>query len=304
MNKINFDYHHDNHYKLQNKSKKTLWISLILTFIFAMLELFGGIFSNSLSLISDSFHMISDVVALIISMIAIYFASKKPNNKFTYGYLRVEILAALLNGLALIIIALGIIYESILRFINPREIDFTTMLIIAIIGLIINIVLTIILARSLKEEDNLNIKSALWHFIGDLLNSIGVITAALLVKFTGLVLFDPLISLVISIIILIGGIKISKRALLILMEATPDELSVEEIRKSILEIENVEEIHEFHLWSISESMYSLSFHVILKKYENINDYNIISDITNMIKEKYNIHHITIQIEDPNINLHN
>ncbi|WP_064609203.1 cation diffusion facilitator family transporter [Streptobacillus moniliformis] len=300
---IEFNYHHTKHYKIQNKSKKTLLISLLLTAIFAMLELFGGIISGSLALVSDSFHMISDVIALILSMIAIYYSTKKPTDKYTYGYLRVEIIAAFLNGLALVIIAVGIIYEAIKRVINPQDIDFNLMITVAIIGLIINIVLTLVLMNSLKHEDNLNIKSALWHFLGDLLNSVGVIITGILVKYTSVVLLDPIISSIISIVIMLGGIKIIRKSLNILMEAVPEKLDINKIKNSILDIENIENVHEFHMWSISEGLYSLSFHVILKEYNGVNDYKIIKNISNMLKEVYKIEHVTIQIENPEVNIH-
>lgn len=300
---IQSGYHHAKHYKLQSLSKKTLWISLIFTVIFAFLELLGGIYSQSLALISDSFHMFSDVIALVLSMIAVYYAAKQPTDKFTYGYLRFEIIAALLNGLALLLIALGIIYEAVWRLFNPVEIDFTLMITIASIGLIINIILTVILTRSLKQESNLNIKSALWHFLGDLLNSVGVIVAAVLIKLTDIIQIDAIVSLIISVVIFIGGFKITKNAFLILMEAVPTELNSQEVRNTILSIDNVKSIHEFHLWSISEGLYSLSLHVILNKYEDINDYEIIKDIVQELKEKHNIDHVTVQIENPLINEH-
>lgn len=303
MKEISFDYHHAHHYKTQTQSKKTLWISLILTVIFAVLELVGGIWSGSLALISDSFHMFSDVLALVLSMIAIYYAAKKSNQKFTYGYVRFEIIAAFLNGLALIIIGSGILYEGIVRLINPVEIDFMLMMTIAIIGLIINIVLTIVLMRSLKAENNLNIKSALWHFLGDLFNSVGIIIAAILIKFTDIIAIDAIVSLIVSLIICVGGYKICKTAFFILMEAVPDELNVDEIHQTILSVENVKEIHEFHLWSLSEGLYSLSFHAVLEKYENINDYQITRQICDILKSKHGIDHVTIQIENPEINLH-
>lgn len=303
MKNINFDYHHLNHCKIQNSSKKTLCISLILTLFFAFLEFFWWIFSNSLALISDSFHMFSDVLALILSLVAIYFASKKPTEKFTYWFLRVEILAAFINWLALLLISVWIVYEAIKRIINPENIDFSTMITIAIIGLIVNIVLTLVLYNSLKQEENLNIKSALWHFLWDLLNSVWVIIWALIIKFSWLTIFDPIISIIISIIIFIWWLKIVKSSWLILLESVPENLSVSEIRKNILQIENIKEIHEFHLSSISEGHYNLSFHVILKKYDWINEYKIISEITDILKEKFWIEHVTIQIENPEINLH-
>lgn len=303
MKEINFDYHHAKHYKLQNQSKKTIWISLILTLFFAFLELFWWIFSKSLALISDSFHMFSDVFALVLSLVAIYYASKKPTKKFTYGFLRVEILAAFVNWLALLLIAIWICYEAIVRIFNPETIDFNTMIIIASIWLLVNIILTIVLYRSLKEEENLNIKSALWHFLWDLMNSVWVIVTALLVKFTWYVIFDAIISIIISIIIWIWWVKIVKSASMILLEATPENMETDKIRETILSVENIKEIHEFHLWSLSEWFESLTFHVILKKYDWVNDYKIISEITEVLKEKHWIEHVTIQIENPEINTH-
>ena len=304
MDKIDFYYHHDEHFKKQLKSKKTIWISLILTLIFAFLELFGGIFSNSLSLVSDSFHMFSDVAALIISMVAIYYSEKNSTKRFTFGYLRFEILASFLNGLALCVISLGILYESILRFIHPVNVDFKTMGTIAVIGLIINIVLTVILTMSLRSEDNMNVKSALLHFTGDILNSIGVIVAALLINFTGNIVYDIIISFIISIVIFIGGVKILKESGYILMETVPEWLDIEDIRESILNLDdNIEDLHEFHLWSITEDKFSLSFHVLLKKYSGINDYVIVKNISDMLKEKYEIEHVNIQIENLEINEH-
>lgn len=303
MKEINFDYHHAKHYKLQNQSKKTIWISLILTLFFAFLELFWWIFSKSLALISDSFHMFSDVFALVLSLVAIYYASKKPTKKFTYGFLRVEILAAFVNWLALLLIAIWICYEAIVRIFNPETIDFNTMIIIASIWLLVNIILTIVLYRSLKEEENLNIKSALWHFLWDLMNSVWVIVTALLVKFTWYVIFDAIISIVISIIIWIWWVKIIKSASVILLEGVPENMETDKIRETILSVENVKEIHEFHLWSLSEWFESLTFHVILKKYDWVNDYKIISEITEILKEKHWIEHVTIQIENPEINTH-
>jgi cobalt-zinc-cadmium efflux system protein len=200
-----YDYHHLHHVKEQTKTKKTLWITLILTAFFTIVEIVGGILSNSLALLSDSAHMISDVVALGLSMIALYLATRQPNARFTFGYLRFEIVASFLNGLALAIIALGIFIEGIRRFIHPETIDFKLMLTIASIGFVVNLVLTIVLHNSMKEEQNLNVQSALWHFFGDLLSSVGVIISAIVIYYTDMLWFDPLISMVIGGIIFIGG---------------------------------------------------------------------------------------------------
>lgn len=303
MKNIDFKYHHVKHYKYQAQSRKTLITSILLTSFFALIELFGGIFSGSLALISDSFHMFSDVVALLFSMIAVFYSAKKPNKKFTYGYLRIEIIAAFLNGFALMVISIGIIIEAVNRLFNPERIDFFTMFTIAVIGLLINLVLMSVLMRSLKAESNLNIKSALWHFLGDTLNSVGVIIAAIILKLTNLVIFDTIISVIISIVIFSGGLKIAKEAFFILMEAVPNNLDVSEIYNKILTIDKIKDIHEFHLWNISEDNISISFHILLTEYNGVNDYEIVNEVVKLLKREYKIEHVTVQIENPEINPH-
>jgi cobalt-zinc-cadmium efflux system protein len=294
----NADYHHLNHIKEQSKSKKTLWITLMLTLFFTIVEVVGGLLSNSLALLSDSAHMISDVFALGLSMTAIYMATRKPTQKYTFGFLRFEIIASFLNGLALAIIAIGIFIEGIKRMINPQEVDLQLMLIIASIGLVVNIVLTVILSRSTKEEENLNVKSALWHFIGDLLSSVGVITSAILIHFTGIYFFDPLISMVIGGIIFTGGAKIIRESLAVLMESVPEKFDLDHIREEISQVEGVEDVHELHLWAVTTDHYSLTAHVFIQ--ENIQPFCVIMAINHLLKTKYGIAHSTIQIEDPTI----
>ncbi len=295
------DFHHLAHSKQQSKSMKTLWVTLLLTLFFTIVEVIGGIVSNSLALLSDSAHMISDVFALGLSMIAIYMARRPSNSKYTFGFLRFEIIASFLNGLTLIIISVGIFIEGIRRMINPEPIDLRLMLTIAVIGLIVNIVLTFVLSRSMKEEKNLNIQSALWHFIGDLLSSIGVIMSAIIIYFTGLLFFDPIISLVIGAIIFTGGARIVRESYLILMESVPESFDLEEIRGEIGKIEGVEDVHELHLWAISTEHYSLTAHVFVS--ENIQPACIILGINEMLKEKYGIWHSTIQTELARIHNH-
>ncbi len=294
-------FHHVDHQKIQQSSKKTLWASLIITLLFTVIEFVGGLVSNSLALLSDSFHMLSDVLALGLSMLAIYFASKKPTARYTFGFLRFEILAAFLNGLALIVISIWILYEAIVRIIYPQQIESGIMFIIASIGLLVNVILTLILVRSLKQEDNINIQSALWHFMGDLLNSIGVIVAVVLIHFTGWRIIDPIISIVISIIILRGGFKITRNAWLILMESVPKHLNTDEIIEDIISIDGILDVHEFHLWSITTEHYSLSAHVVLDRNYDVDDYQAIDQVSTLLEEKYGIAHSTLQIENLQLN---
>ncbi|MBA8779724.1 cation transporter [Staphylococcus schleiferi subsp. coagulans] len=294
-------FHHVEHRKKQTHSKMTLWLSLIITLFFTIVEFAGGIISNSLALLSDSFHMLSDVFALALSMLAVYFASRKPTARYTFGYLRFEILAAFLNGLALAVISVWIFYEAIVRIIFPKPVESGLMLVIATIGLIVNIILTVILVRSLKSENNINIQSALWHFMGDLLNSIGVIIAVVLIYFTGIQLIDPILSMIIALVILRGGYKIMRNAWLILMESVPEHLDTDEIMETMKSVDQVLDVHEFHLWSITTEHYSLSAHVVLDSRSSEDAYQTINELETLLKEKYGLAHTTLQIEHLVIN---
>lgn len=296
-----YDYHHLVHQKKQTRSKKALWTTLLLTLFFTIVEVIGGLLSNSLALLSDSAHMVSDVIALGLSMTAIYLATRPANRKFTFGYLRFEIIASFLNGLALAVIAIGIFVEGINRFIHPQDINLQLMLFIATIGFIVNLILTLVLSRSMKEENNLNVQSALWHFIGDLLSSIGVILSAIIIYFTDMLFFDPLISLVIGVIIFTGGARIIRESHLILMESVPEKFNLDEIRTEIAQVEGVEDVHETHLWAISTEHYSFTAHVFI--HEKIQPFCVILAINEMLKEKHGIYHTTIQVEHANINPH-
>ncbi|MEB3749984.1 cation diffusion facilitator family transporter [Geobacillus sp. FSL W8-0032] len=294
MASASYDFHHLPHVKTQSESKKALWVTLALTILFTAVEIAGGILSNSLALLSDSAHMASDVLALGLSMIALYLATRPPNPRFTFGFLRFEIITSFLNGLTLSVIALWILWEGIQRFLHPQPIQFRLMLGIAAIGLVVNATLTIVLSRSTKTEDNLNVQSALWHFIGDLISSIGVIVSALLIYWTGWTVFDPIISLVIAAIIFTGGAKIMRESYLILMEAVPEQFDLEQIRADIRTIEGVEDVHDLHLWAISTDHYSLSAHVFVS--EHIQPLCVILAVNELLQKKYGIAHATIQVE--------
>ncbi len=296
-----YDFHHLNHVKENRSSTKTLWITLILTLFFTIVEFAGGILSNSLALLSDSAHMISDVLALGLSLTASYMATRNPNGKYTFGFLRFEIIASFLNGLALAVISFGIFIEGVQRMIHPQDVDMPLMLTIATVGLVVNIVLTIILNRSSREEENLNIKSALWHFIGDLLSSIGIIASSVLIHFTGYYIFDPLISMIIAGIIFYGGAKIIRESYLVLMESVPDKFNLDYIRQDIGKVTGVKDVHDLHLWTVSTNHYSLTAHVFIC--ERVQPFEVIEAINRVLNEKYGIEHSTIQTEHPAIHDH-
>lgn len=299
--KVTRDFHHVNHFKTQIKSKKTIYISLFLTLAFALLELVGGIISNSLSLIGDSFHMFSDVLALGASAVAIYFSTKKPNNNFTFGYLRLEIITAFVNGLVLITISFYIVIEGIIRIFNPRDIDLKSMFSIALVGLIFNITITIILHNSLKEEHNLNVQSAIWHFIGDLINSIGVIISSIIIYYTGYVIVDVFMSIIISFVLFKGGYKITKTAFFILMERSS--IDVELVRQDILKINYIQNVHELHIWHTNDEEQNAAMHILLYNYSCSDNYEIVKEINDILKNKYDITHTFITIENTTKNIH-
>ena len=298
---ITYNFHHKKHYKIQQYSKKILYTSLILTTAFALLEYIGGIISNSLALLGDSFHMFSDVAALGFSLIALIYSAKKPNKHYTFGFVRLEIIAAFINGLALIIISIYLLYEAIMRLYNPRDIDFKTMLIISTVGLLFNVVITIILTKSLKKEDNLNIQSALWHFLGDLISSVGIIISSTIIYFTGYIIVDIIMSIIITIILFRGGFKITRSSYIILMEGTT--LNTTEIYEKIGEIEGVTNIHEFHIWHTDTNEINAAMHILLNEYSINKDYTIVENIKILLEKEYGIEHCFVALENTSFNKH-
>jgi cobalt-zinc-cadmium efflux system protein len=245
--------------------------------------------------------MVSDVLAVSLSLIAISMATRPSNSRYTFGYLRFEMIASFLNGLALCLISIWIFIEGMRRIYRPEPIDLPIMLTVAGIGLIVNLALTLALSRSIKNENNLNVRSALWHFIGDLLSSIGVIVSALLIWWTSFTWFDPLISLLIGIIIFIGGARITKEAYLVLMESVPAHFNLEEIRSDLLAIQGIKDVHEMHLWCISTDHYSLTAHIFID--DSNENFEIITAINELLQQKYGIEHSTIQSEHIDIHPH-
>lgn len=287
----NHHHHHHKHDHHKHSNSKNLLIVLCITTFYMIAEFLGGYFTNSLALTADAGHMLGDVGALALSFFAIWLASQKAPIEKTYGYYRAEIFAAFINGVALIFIAFAIIYEAYYRITMAQRIDAITMTIIATGGLFVNIVGAWILHKGSKE--NLNVKGAFWHVIGDLLGSIGAIIAGVLVYGWQLYLADPIVSIIIALLVLYSSINITNSAVHILMEAAPKHINIQEVKDSISEIEGVNNVHDLHVWSINSGSISLSVHVVAE----INNYErILCTINTMLKEKFNIEHSTIQIE--------
>jgi cobalt-zinc-cadmium efflux system protein len=238
--------------------EKRLFLSFIVTLLILVAEIIGGIISNSLALLSDAGHVLTDAFALGLSMIAAHIGRKPSDHRATYGYHRFGILAAAINGLSLVVIASFIFIESYKRFISPPEISIPVMLSIATAGLIGNIIMALILGH---RHDDLNIKSAWLHVLGDTLSSVGVIISGMIVYLTGWRYADPVASILIGVIIIAGGMRVLKEALSIFLELTPRGFSVEEIARRISEIPEVIGIHAVHVWSVAHRKIAFSAHI-------------------------------------------
>lgn len=284
--------HHHNH-EPDRENRYKLSIILLLTAGYMVAEFFGGLFTNSLALIADSGHMLSDVAALGLSFFAIWLTLKPAPPEKTYGYYRTEILAAFINGITLVGISIWIGYEAYTRLFTPPEVKAPVMITIAIGGLIINIIGAALLHKSSK--DNLNIQGAFLHIIGDLLGSIGTIIAGIMILVWNFYLADPIISIIIAVLILISAIRLINEAANILLESSPSHINVEIIKEALLELSMVEDVHDLHVWSISSKKIALSVHIVSSIPENT---HVLCAVDNLLKEKFNINHLTIQIEPP------
>ncbi len=292
MGEHSHDHHHDH---TQGANKKALTISLILIASFMIVEVIGGVLTNSLALLSDAGHMLSDAISLAVALAAFKMGEKAADSARTFGYRRFEILAAVFNGVTLIVIAVFIIAEAAGRFVNPPEVATTGMLIIAFLGLIINIVVAKILMSG-DTHDNLNMKGALLHVFGDLLGSVAAIVAALSIMFFGWGFMDPLASVIVAILIAVSGFRILRQSLNVLMEGVPENIDVDTIINTINNIEGVEDAHHLHVWSISSGMNALSVHVVVNGTLNVHEtQKIIHRIEEQMKHE-NIEHVTVQVE--------
>lgn len=277
-------------------NKRTLTISLILISTYMIVEVIGGLLTNSLALLADAGHMLSDAISLFIALMAFTFSNKVANYQKTYGYKRFEILAAVFNGATLIGISVYIIYEAIGRFRNPAAIASDGMLLVAFIGLLVNIAVAWIMLRGSDVKNNLNMRGAFLHVLSDMLGSVGAIVAALLIKYFGWNWTDPLASILVSILILRSGYMVTKSSVNVLMEGTPENVDIEKVIKKIRATDGILSIHDLHIWTITSGLNVLTCHAVVDKTLNIEEsermlFKIEADLREL-----NIHHSTIQLE--------
>ena len=285
----------DSLFEFRNVEKKRLIISLTITLSVMFVEIIGGMITNSIALISDAGHMFTHSFAIGISLLAIYIARKPPCHHKTFGLFRAEVLAAFINGLFLIPIVGIIIYESILRFLNPVDVIGSYMFIIALIGLGVNISSILILQGSQKQS--LNVKSVFYHMIADAASSVGIVIVAIIIVNTGFTFLDPLVSLGISLIILYWAWNVLRQSTRILLEVAPRGIDVEQISKKLqAQFPEIIEVLNAHFWTITPEMLVFTAHIFVddEKTKGKRD-ELLSKITSFLKVNYNVIESTIQL---------
>lgn len=276
------------------KYNKSLKIVFAITLTYLIVEVVAGFISNSLALLSDAAHMLTDVGGQALALFAIWMSSKPRNERKTYGYYRVEILSALTNALVLIFISAYILFEAWQRFKNPPAVQGTSMLIVAVCGLIVNLISMKILSAGSKES--INIKGAFLEVVSDMLSSVGVIIAAIVILATGWLYIDPIVSAFIGLFILPRTFRLLKESVDILLEAVPADINFAAVEKSIAELPEVQSIHDLHIWTLTSGVRALSVHIIMKHettFSEIND--LTKKIRALLDAEYKITHTTIEV---------
>ena len=282
---------HNHTHRGEERSKLILACSLTGTMF--IVEGIAGFLTNSLALLSDAGHMLTHMIALLISLGAILFASRPPTARKTYGFYRLEILAALFNGATLFLITLWIFFHAYKRIINPEPVASWHMFIVAIVGLLVNLACAYILKTS---HGSLNIKSAFMHMMADTFSSLVVVFGAIIMHYTQWYMLDPALSILICIIILVWSYQLITESVDILLEATPKDVDLENVVKSINELDEIEGVHDVHIWTITSGMYAMSAHVYIKDLMVSETHSIMANINTLVNKKFSIGHTVIQFE--------
>lgn len=287
---------HANHdHSQERRSAKSLGrlrLALGLTFLYMIAEAVGGWLTNSLALIADAGHMLTDVAALSLTLFAIWFASRPATSKKTYGYYRLEILAAFVNGIALVLLSIWIIYEAVARWQAPPAIAGTEMTLVAAGGLVVNIIAAYLLHSDHKHD--LNMRGAFLHVAGDLLGSVAAIIAGLCITMLGWLWADPAVSAVISLIIILGAWRLILDSVNVLLEGTPRHINLAAVESTILDTTGVGGVHDLHVWTISSGIEALSAHITHD--DSVSHSDLLAVVRGKLHESFGIDHLTIQME--------
>lgn len=280
-------------------------LSLALTALILVAEIVGGLWTGSLALLSDSAHVFLDLFALGISFLALRISARPADDAHTYGYHRFEVLAALANGLTLAVISIAIFYEAWQRWLEPQQVKGPEMLIIAAVGLVVNIVVAFILgghghAHNGEEQahqgEDLNVKSAFLHVLGDAISSLGVIAAAIIIWLSGYQWVDPAASVLIGVIILVSSGRLLRKSVHILVEGVPEGISLGKVNNAMLAVDGVDGVHDLHIWNICPGHVALSAHVTVEEMDYHNSTHIMDELKACLRDDFGISHTTIQFE--------
>ncbi|MBN1303844.1 MAG: cation transporter [Anaerolineales bacterium] len=279
---------------IPNQTVRRLALSLVITLLFVFVEIIAGLVGNSLALLTDAAHNFTDVLALGLSWFAVRLAGRSAHAKKTFGYHRAGILAALFNSTSLVVIALGIFYEAYQRLVAPPEVRATLLIGVGTIAVLVNIGTALLIRRG--SEQDLNLRSAFLHLMGDVLSTVGAVLAGILILFTGWNWLDPLVSVLIGVLILWSAWGIVREAIDILMEAAPADIDLERMVKDIRAVEGVQGVHDLHVWSINQGMRSLSAHLVTRDIPISQGTVIQMEVNRLLAQRYKIFHATLQLE--------
>ncbi len=283
---------HEHSHQPSKRNTGRLKIALVLTLVYMIVEGVGGWLTNSLALIADAGHMLTDVAALTLTLSAIWFASRRATPSKTFGYYRLEILAALANGVVLALLSVWVIYEAWFRWAQPPDINGFRLMGIAAGGLVVNIIAAFLLHSD--HKDDLNLRGAWLHVMGDLLGSVTAIAAGLLIASYGWLWADPVCSILISVIIIVGAVRLTLESVNVLLEGTPPHISLPAVERTILETSGVEGVHDLHIWTISSGIDALSAHI--SHPDSVRHSELLVTVRDRLHDRFGIDHLTIQME--------
>lgn len=287
---------HDHTHDLKNTLYSRLWWAFFINLVFLIIEVIGGLLVNSLALLADAGHMLTDVGALALAIFVAHLAKRAATPNRTFGFLRAEVLGAFINGATLVLIVGFIFYEAWRRIGMVQEIDGPVMMIIALFGLIANILSAVMLAKG--NEENVNIRGAFLHMIADALGSVGAMIAGIIIITTGWQPADTIASIIIGLLILWSSFGFLKQTINILLEATPENIDYLEVKRTLEEMEHIEAVHDLHIWTITSGMPVLSAHIRLASCCTDTNHwqGCINDANRLLKERFGIEHTTLQVE--------
>jgi len=273
---------------------RRLLLSVIITVAFVIGEAVAGYFSNSLALLSDAGHNFADALALVLSFYGLWIAQRPSSAKRTFGYHRVGILTALVNAVALVVIALLIFWEAISRLRQPEPVHSTPMIVVSLLAVLMNTVISLWLRKAAKSD--LNVRSAFMHMVGDGVSAVGVVIAGIVVAFTGASIADPVVSLLIGLLILWSSWAILKESVNVLLEGIPEGMEMETVERTIGTVAGVLAVHDLHVWTVGSGMVCCSCHISVEEQSVRSGENVLRAVAEKLEHEFGISHSTIQVE--------